>query len=300
MKNYFIKNKVLISVSMVLIILGFVSVSNVNKELKQIEKSYYNTATDCKENPDNYNKEYCSNFSGNFIKIDTFTVFFNIIGFQDIRLLQVFAPLFVIIVSIWDFNMRLKSGFFKNILTRKKYIDYIKEETAKAWKYSLLIPVFLLFLFICSLILSGNFNINETIKEYPGYLFISSNLVKILPYFMFTFFATLIMHGIFWVNIGLIVSKKSRSLVGAIVASFLVFITMMIVSEVFVGGLLFNQILGIKVATFYFNFASIWTYEGISKIYLVLLYGVFLATSSSYFVYMTYKNEEEVVILNEG
>lgn len=232
---------------------------------------------------------------------DTISVYFYVLLHGNIGHLQMLAPIFVIAVSVWQFNKELKSGYFKNILMRMRYADYLKKSYLKVLKHSLIFPIFLIFMFILAYLISGHFDFEQTLLQ-EGWVdpWLELKFVKILPQFIFVFLTNFILHSIFWINIGFIMSKKSRNIILTIISSFLVYIAVFIVTEIFIGGFLLSGILGIRNVMDYFSLSNIWVYEGINHLWLTVVYALTLAGISLLALIYVYKNKEEVISENEG
>lgn len=232
---------------------------------------------------------------------DTISVYFYVLLNGSVCHLQMLAPIFVIAVSAWQFNKELKSGYFKNILMRMRYSDYLKKSYLKVLKYSLIFPIFLIFMFILAYLISGHFDFEQTLFQ-EGWVnpLLELKFVKILPQFIFAFLTNFILHSIFWINIGFIMSKNSRNIILTIISSFLMYIAVFIVTEIFIGGFLLSGFLGLRNVMDYFNLANIWVYEGINHLWLTVVYALALAGISLLALIYVYKNKEEVISENEG
>ena len=79
--------------------------------------------------------------------------------------------------------------------------------------------------------------------------------------------------------------------------SFLAIMAFQIISEVFVGNLLYS-ITNTPLFTNLFSLYNLWCYDGTNLLY-VTLYVLGLVIVSTVFVYLNFKNMEKVVILNE-
>ena len=99
-------------------------------------------------------------------KEDTYTVFQYVVKYTDLRFLQLLFPIIVLIPGIINFYYHMKSGIYKDIIIREKYSKYIRKMVLKSWISALIIPFFLVSVFIFSYIFSGNFDVNNTFLEY--------------------------------------------------------------------------------------------------------------------------------------
>jgi len=303
MTKFLKKNGIVIVVFSILLIWGAFAANEYRVWRNQNTKAYYYYVDLCenKYNNEAQYKEYCRDLidSGPPIKADTLTIFFDLIGRYSLNYLQLIAPIFVVAVAIWNFHKELKSGFFKNILTRIEYKRYIMKRVIYSYRFSFILPMFLLYIFLLAYILSGHFNIEETMRTYPDTLFIDEKFLPILSTFLFVYIFNLVLHSIFWINIGYILTKKSRNIIVTLTALILVYIAIFIIAEVLIGGLIFSHIFHIRSIANYLNLANIWVYEGVDTLFLMLLYGFILALSSFFIVAKLYKNKEGVIVENE-
>lgn len=303
MKLFFKRKAVFISVIIIFIGWGLFAANEYKSwwdENNYAYDYYINQCNNEYKNIEKYN-EWCNQIieSGKPMKPDTITVFFDLLGNYSLRYLQIVAPLFIIAMAIWNFHKDLKSENYKNIITRMDYKKYIKKNLVNSLKCSLFLPIFLIYVFILAYILSGHFDIKATMAAYPGYLLINSKYLDYFSTFIFVYICNLIFHSIFWINIGYILTKKGKNIIVTLVSSFLCYIAIFIISELFIGGFLLSKLFGIKNAMEYLNLANIWVYSDVENIFILLFYGIFLAIISFSVLLLTYKNKEEVVIENE-
>lgn len=246
-------------------------------------------------------KEWCDSILSEGIppKLDTITIFFDIVCNYGFRNVQPFAPIFIIIVALWQFHKELKSGFIKYIILRKKYNEYIIGTIIKSWKYAFIFPLILLFIFLISYMLSGHFDINKTLKAYPWHFYLDEKYVNIIPQFLIVYVLNIILHSIYWINLGFIMAKKSRNIIVTLISTYIIYIIITMIGEVVVGGYILTLWLGFRGASFYFLLGSIWSYESIGSLLLMIIYSMSLALISFLILLKLYRKKEEVIIENE-
>lgn len=304
MKLFFKRRAVVIAVITIFIGWGLLTANEYKSWWNENNYAYDYYIKQCNnENRDieKYSDEWCNQIieSGKPVNPDTITVFFDLLGNYSLRYLQIIAPLFIIAMAIWNFHKDLKSENYKNIITRTDYKKYIKKNLLSSLKCSIFLPIFLIYIFILAYILSGHFDIKNTITAYPGYLLIDNKYLNYFPTFIFVYICNLIFHSIFWINIGYILTKKGKNIIVTLVSSFLCYIAIFIVSELFIGGFLLSKLFGIENAMNYLNLANIWVYSDVDNIFILLFYGLFLVIASFSVLVLTYKDKEGVVIENE-
>lgn len=229
---------------------------------------------------------------------DAVTLYFDFTVQYTLYYLALLGPLMVIIPSLWKLHKELKNGFYKNILTRKKYKDYIKDNYIKSLKYALLIPILLIITFIICLMLTKNLDNSDVLRDFVSFwghkYFLTNPMISAICYLL-----TFVFHGIFYVNLSYLYIKKNLHISVTILASWLTFIACEIISEVFIGGLILYKLFNVPYAMHYFSLINIYTYENIDKFWIVPIYGFILALLSSIVIYFQMRNKEEVYIEND-
>jgi hypothetical protein len=292
MKKFIKKNYVLLSVLSILVVWGCIS-ANQYKQWYDSNQKFYQQALEICQHEE---RAYCKYIGEKLPEApDTISVYFDITANSSLRNLQLFAPILIIIVAIWSFHKELRSGYYKNVLTRKSYKEYFKDHYINSLKSVMILPVFIIFVFIMSYFLSGNFNFEESMKNYPGYLFIDDKYLKILPWFSFVYVLNIILHSMFWINLGYIAMKKSNHIFVTLLSSFLLYMMIFIISEIFIGAFLFSNI----NAQDYFSLANIWAYDNVDNLWGMVVFSITLVIGSTLIVLRIYKDKENVVIENE-
>lgn len=238
------------------------------------------------------------NLHPTYVKLDTYNVFMDLMINSSINKIQLILPIMVIIPAILDLHSLLKSGIYKDIIIRSDYKKFIFKEVTKCYLPCIMIPIFLIFTFLIAYAFSGSLDIQNT---YNNILGASMNFpweYKDFPLlFIILFIFNLGMISIFFINVSLLFVNKNRNLLLNVLFSFLAIMAFQIISEVFVGNLLYS-ITNIPLFTNLFSLYNLWCYDGINLLY-VTLYVLGLVIVSTVFVYLNFKNMEKVVILNE-
>lgn len=231
-------------------------------------------------------------------KIDVYNAFVDIITNSKLNMLQLILPIIVIIPSLYNFFLLLKSGFFKDILLRKSYNKFMFKEILKSYISSFIIPIILIFLFSLVSIHFKNFDINYTYNNILGSaMMISEKYLEIPGLFIMCYIFNLWLISIFFINVGLIFINKNKNFILMVLFSFLSIMTFQIIFEVFLGMFLsnlFNNYLFLNLFSIY----NLWVYSN-TDLLGVTIYVISLVIISSIMVYLTFKNKEKVVIENE-
>lgn len=292
----FIKNNFLWIIF--LFILCFTSIKEgirYNENYQRKVESYIKSDGKCpyySETDEEYNRLCDEQYAkGMPIKYDTVTLSYYLLNNTDLfyNLIPVF-PILLIAFSIKNFYKELKSGMFRNILFKEEYKKYIKKKILGTWKHALLLPVYLLFNFLVAFIISGHFDYQAVLNYYeypPMDRYLYSNIL----YFVFTYVVVILLHSLFWINLGLITMRKSRNYVAAVILGYILFLAISLGLEI-IGMIFFKKYIC------YFLIGVIWTYESV-QLPGMLVYALLLAIISSIFVYFLYRNKEKVIIIHE-
>lgn len=229
---------------------------------------------------------------------DTMTVFYQIMFHESLYNLQVFAPIFIFIPCIWSFHKKMKSGYYKNELTRMSYKKFIQNSFKEVFKNTWILLGFVIVLFMISYILSGNFDYEATKLAYGEYLSTFDwNYIEIWPIFMVVYLIVIWLHSVFYVNLALIFSKKNSNLFIVIILSYLSFMGIEFILTLI--GAFFARILDIHYVTEKLNLFNIWGYKQSFPLPFVILYALALVCITGIIVYFLYRNKEEVILVNE-
>lgn len=305
------QNKIFILIFIILIFIGLYSANEYRMFIKQSVDSHKDALEKCESGY--YKEKYPSSDFDSFcedmknyhpeieFKRDAFFITFYVLEHYTVSYLQVFAPLLIILAALYVFQKKLKSGFLKNIITRMEYKKYMIKSVIKSYSTSLFIPIMIIVIFIASYLISGNLDFNKTIATTdPASIpdAILNNAGK-MPQFILVFLLTFIFHGMFWVNIGYIVAKRSKNIVITVVGSFIAYIVIFAISDIIIGAYLLEKTLHIKSGLYLVNFGNIWTYYDIHNLWIPLIYGLLLFISSLLVLIKTYKNKEDVIVVSE-
>ncbi len=165
---------------------------------------------------------------------DTYTLFSRIVVDETLRPIMFVMPFLVMLCGVYTFYSKLKSGFFKEECMRRSYKKNVLFNVLDSWKNVIIIPVFLITMFVGCYIVTGNFDIYRT-NDFHGGTLINEQYLEILPTYCFIYGINLILVGLFFINITLILAKKNSNLFVTLVQSYLVFIVVNLFTEVLIG-----------------------------------------------------------------
>lgn len=226
---------------------------------------------------------------------DTYTLFSYIVVDSPMGIIMYVMPFIIMLCGIYNFYSKIKSGFFKDECMRRKYSKNMVLNVLSSWKHVVIIPLFIIVLFIGCYITTRDFDINKTIEFYD-YSLINRRYLDILPTYFLTYTINLILLGLFYINIALIVAKKNSNLFVTLVQSYLVFIVVGIFTEVICGEGL-EHLFPILKSYYLCNSLSVfnfWVYDNVISLPFMFLFAFILLLSSTIIVFLKYRNKESV------
>lgn len=294
----FLKNEFAV-ILVILFLLWFAISSNYNykKEYERntlaVQKDY---AMICKDYP---NEKFCDpNYEIPKIE-DAITIFTRNITGPGQWNIDTVAPFLIIIAASCCFHKKYRSGFFKYEISRMGYKKLFKKNIRRILLISLILPVFAILFFIGSFIISeGNLDLKNTIEVYPNIYTLWKPYQNNIPLYFFVYLLNLFLNGVFYCNLGLFFVKKNKNIFVSILLSFIGFLVLAIISEVFIGNLLLRKILKIDIMAS-LNLFSFWEYSYTLNLGFMVGVALFLAIGSSIANYFNYRNKEGVIIESE-
>lgn len=208
---------------------------------------------------------------------------------KNISFLQTIAPLLIMIVAAHNFHKRLRKGYFKNSVIRICYNKSFRKIYIDVLKYSFILPIFLLIIFLCSYFISGNFDYKNGSSFYMFDPYGISNCKNIII-FLILYLSNFILHSIFWINIAIYNCKHNKNFLICIIFSYIEYLLLFVFVDMFFAGNLFSNT---SIAG-YFSFTNIWSFSDLS-IYFVFISSLALAIVSTIIIFFTYRNKEQVL-----
>lgn len=289
MINIIKNNKRLILICMILFVLGFTTITQYQKESKIAMTYYEKTYKECQEGllEDNI----CIRYTEPLKKRDSVSTFGYItLVYNNINVLQIIAPLLIIFVALGKFHSYLRKGVLKNSMTRIGYKKCMQKMYIRAVMNVLILPIFLLILFIISCIISGNFDYMNGIKQYGFDAFGMEN-AKNWILFLGVYLLNFILHSIFWIHIGLYNCKHNKNGIIAIIVSYIEYLMIFIIFELVFSNTIFYGTQYME----YFCLSNIWAYSNVT-LEGVTMFSFMLAFLSGLVVYIAYKDKEKVLV----
>ena len=266
---------------------------------KNNKKEYTILVSECKKSEMRARNLNCSTFVSKIEPImpDTVSFFFIVI------IIQVLAPIIIMIISSYTIYRKYKTNFYKNYLMRINYKEYLKQSYHNVLKSIWLFPVSLLILFIVCFFMSGHFNINKTLTYWSEESIpLSIKYIKNFVPFIIIYVFNIVVNSWFYVNLALITIKKSSNFIVSTLLSYILFLFCDIVLEVIIGTVVFANILKTKQTFNIFNLFNYWKYDGITTVESLIIFTLFnilLALLSFKILGKIYKDKENVIIASE-
>lgn len=298
MKKICKENKLFLVIFLFLISIGLFSVIRYKISYQNIINNYNEVI---KEYP-----EYIVS-DENLKMVDAFSIYTDIFLDFPLALLMVIAPLVVIMASTYTFYNFFNSSTWKNHFIRNDYKKEIKKQFKKVYKNAFILPIFILLLIVMCFIISGNLDIIGTIKRDPDnvhfgleYFNVSNNfeLIKFAK-FLFYYFIGLILWSFFYVNVFLIIMRKSIPYAVNVILSYLIIIGIDIILEVFLGSIFYFKFGFSNKIIHSLNIFNYWTYQQLYSIDLYMIYTLLFVFITSIIIHFLYKEKWKVIERNE-
>lgn len=205
-----------------------------------------------------------------------------------------FIPVIVILPFVYTLSKEFRNKMVKTYCLRKDYKSYKNHIFITAYKNIFVIPITIFITFLIAYILShGNMNPAADIGFnllLPNITFLDNPLF--IPFYILTLFLGM---GLF-INIALIVLRKNKNFIVAIIESELfVYLTWGFTSIAL--GLFADRVLGISPDNF--NLLSIYNWVAVDNIYLYFGLNLVLFILTFVIARLVYKDKEEFITMCE-
>lgn len=308
MKQFFKMNKIAILLFLILFVWFSAVMASKWKEQADHKKAVYEIKEQCqKETTLDKRCEYFLKYE--FPKESSVFVEFSQVMFDPFSILQILAPLLIIVAATSKFHPKLKSGYFKNELMRMPYKDWFQSNLKKALSVIWILPMFVFVVFLFCYLKTGNLDLPSIPKCYDSngipvcegdsFLYGAEKMVPIFPTFVFVFLLNIVLNSILYVHIAVIACRKNKNIVVSMIVGYLIYIVSNIILEVFVGGLFFGRLLEVHGISAFIGLSEYWVYENDFNIWFLVLYYLILVIFSYFIMKFLYRNKEEVIMQNE-
>lgn len=231
----------------------------------------------------------------NEIMDDTLTAFYVILTSPQMFYISLIMPLLLMISAIEKFHKKLKNGFIKNELSRMKYSKVLNNNFLEAYKKIFLFIGILLIVLFISYLISGHFVYHENVNCYEENLWI----YKSYPLYLIIYFINIALHYVFCMNIALCICKKNKNVFLTIIISFLIWLTLDILTEVILTVYVLPDIFNVYLNIDSFNLFAIYAWRIKDGNLLPFYFSIVLFALSFLWLFITYRKKESVVIASE-
>ena len=100
------------------------------------------------------------------IMYDTYSLFSYIIVDSPLAIIMYVMPFIIMLCGIYNFYSKIKTGYFKDECMRRKYKKNLIVNILSSWKNAIIVPIFIIMVFVGCYITTRSFDINKTIEFY--------------------------------------------------------------------------------------------------------------------------------------
>lgn len=302
----FIKNNILIIISILILIIWFLfGLNNFMKHYYELKSSTQQAYDKCQQ--ETVMSDNCISIKNNLdsSKIPPAPLLFIYIlvgGEATIEMLSLIAIIFVAVPAIWHFYQDTKSGMFKNKLTRQSYKRYFLNHYKKSLKCILILPIFLLItFFIVCCISKFKFQYQLGEMELWGDTFWSERQYARslwLPYFS-TMIFSLMLHSIYYINTAYLIFYKSKNFIVNIIGVYLCYLFTQTTIVTFLGRI-FGRYLKMGEFAIALSEPEVWVFGSeINHFEYIIYTSIIYVIVSSLIMFILYHKKERYVTINE-
>lgn len=256
------------------------------------EKNYQ----DCINNTSDYTKENCDSIIIQHDKKEGILYHYLTI----LREITMYFPytwcMFIMLPAILPFAIKTKKGKIKNILTRKKYKSFFRQEYLKSLTTIFIVPIvfLLLFLFIC---IKENwyFNFYNSFEYTKSVLFYGLKDHFIIAFI--TYLILILLQGVTYVNIAYIINHKCKHIIMLVVGCWLAYFGAELLTEITYGiiyRITHNSPLASSIPL-----NIIWSIDSYKLLIYTVVTNIIYVITTTFIVFKMYKDKETEVILSE-
>lgn len=198
--------------------------------------------------------------------------------------------LIIVVCSTYFVTKYLRNRTIINNINRENYKSIKKKLFISSWRYSLLVPIMLIIVFILTFIMTGNGD--------NGYPYLENTIFEnnILLYFFFIVIQSFILTFIH-TNITLIISRKEHNYILSVIKSFVCIVGISLFVEIVNTNIifgLFNASRGID-----FNIFEMYDLFDKDDVVYNLMWNLIMLAISFVILFISYKNKEKLIIDSE-
>lgn len=254
-----------------------------------------NLRKDCltDKNMNDDKKEFCESILKSDNKNGDFYVAFTEILVSGFRNFSIILFLFIVIPSLIYSSRYLKSKVIVNELTRNDYKSVMKKYLISSYKPVIILPTIIIIAFILCYTLFGSFDYSYSISN--SAIAWSEQTVANPVLFMLMYLLNAVVHSFLYVNISLCVVRKHHNFLVSSILSFLTFIGIEAVLELFFNAIICILILKSEVGII-FNIMNIFAFNDLLGIFSPLIIPTILLICSFIILFIMYKDKEKLIM----
>lgn len=229
--------------------------------------------------------------------VDVFTIFRWITKDTYSSFISIAGPSIIMFLSIYEINIKFRSLDIKTALNREDYNSYIKKIFKSSYKYSFVLPIMFLIVFIICSLLYRDFNF-----EY--YIAVKENLATFPVEFLrrpirfgIVYIFNLFLMSSVYISLALLCVKKNKNLITSILESTLAYFGVLFV-WVFIIEHFINKYFNIILSN-YIDFFDLVSYSSRESLFTSILSILLLAIIAFCCVVKSYKNKEKTIMCLE-
>lgn len=305
MKRIFKDNITIIAASLILVIIYIFGMVNFLNSFYR-NKEYVTNIYEEKCSTTIYDESECSDLKyelDDYVLPHTPILFFYILTDDIMRTTSVFIMIFVVIVAIYPFYKDVKSGIYKNKLTREKYNVFFRKHYRNSLKALWILPIFFLTAFLITCFVT-HFKFEYIVGEPElgsGEFFWTKNAsVRYLwlPYFITMLFA-IIYHSLYYINAAYFMFYKCKNFVINVTATYILYL----ISQIVIVPILtipIGKYMKLSELSIALSDVQIWNFGlEIQHYENIIFTSIAYAVISTLCVFLLYRNKERFVISNE-
>lgn len=243
------------------------------------------------------NPEVCVNNKITEYFEDAHTAFSLVFSSDNILVASHFIiPLLFLVIAIYPIYLEFKSKNIKNILMRSSYKEFMKSNYKKILLFSLVIPLFLVFVFLLCFAITKSLDINKYVLMYGEDAYtvdavFRSNLTK----YYFFYFINIYLLFVFIGNIGLFFVRKSHNFAIVLISSMITYILIDFITEIVISRLIVFFVFKVDLYNL-LNLLNFWDNHNVLSMEFRFIFILLLVFIFSIINYFWYNNKEMVLV----
>ena len=269
----------------------FIENQNKIEEFEQQQISYCQSQLAKQEDVQHCQHYLSSMEEENKLQLDFYTMMTDVLVFR-IQFFNAIAFLMLIIPTLTVLCKILKNKFILNACTRESYQSFCKSFFSKAYRYVWLLPVLVAVLMIICMTYT---TFDPAYALHFGSSIWKSNIIYHPILFILLYFLNIFLYSCSFINLALIIVRKTHHYLKAVILSFVVYIGLELFLEVVVNALILQGIFKVSIGHL-FNIMNLFMFNDTFGIFALLLFTIVIFIISCIGVYFSYRDKESFMI----